>query len=221
MVGCRIDHLVITAASLEAGAAFIKEALGVDPQPGGSHPSMGTHNRLLSLGDSVYLEVISIDPALRAPDRPRWFGLDNLSGSSSPALTTWVARTTDIRSAAAHSSESLGTVTPMHRGDLNWLITIPPDGLVPLDGVAPALIEWPQGVHPATRLDDRGLRLVKFEILHPDPQRVQRLLSSVDMQDIISVAASSDGSASLFATISTPEGVRHLWSGKAVGNRQT
>jgi hypothetical protein len=214
MVDCRIDHLVITAASLEVGAAFIKETLGVDPQPGGSHTSMGTHNRLLALGDSLYLEVISIDPALRAPDRPRWFGLDNLSDSSSPALCTWVARTTDIQSAAAHSSEPLGIVTPMSRGELNWLITLSPDGRVPLDGVAPALIQWPNGVHPAARLDDCGLRLVKFEILHPDPKRVQRLLSSVDMQDAISVAASSDKTSSLIATISTPEGVRYLSSGK-------
>ncbi|MBR9980159.1 MAG: VOC family protein [Desulfatitalea sp.] len=221
MVACRIDHLVITAPSLGVGAAFIKEALGVDPQAGGRHPSMGTHNLLLSLGDALYLEVISIDPSLPAPHRPRWFGMDNLPGSSSPALSTWVARTTNIRSAAARSSESLGIVTPMHRGDLTWLITIPPDGLVPLDGVAPALIEWPAGVHPAARLDDCGLRLVKFEIFHPDPNRVQRLLSSVDAQDVISVAASSDETSSLSATISTPEGVRYLSSGKSVGNRRT
>ncbi|MCJ8499850.1 VOC family protein [Desulfatitalea alkaliphila] len=221
MAGCRIDHLVITAPSLGIGAAFIKEALGVDPQAGGSHPSMGTHNLLLSLGDALYLEVISIDPSLPAPDRPRWFGMDNLSDSSLPALSTWVARTADIRSAAGRSSESLGSVTPMQRGDLNWLITIPPDGLVPLDGVAPALIEWPSGVHPAARLADRGLRLVEFEIFHPDPKRVQRLLSSIDAQGIASVAASSDGTSSLSATISTPEGLRYLSSGKIIVHRQT
>lgn len=221
MVGCRIDHLVITAPSLRVGAAFIKEALGVDPQAGGSHPSMGTHNLLLSLGDALYLEVISIDPSLPAPDRPRWFGMDNLSGSSSSALSTWVARTTNIRSAASRSSEPLGIVTPMHRGDLNWLITIPPDGLVPLDGVAPALIEWQAGAHPAARLDDCGLRLVNFDIFHPDPKRVLRLLSSVDAQDSICVAASSDGTSSLSATISTPEGNRYLSSGKAIVHRQT
>lgn len=221
MVGCRIDHLVITAPSLGVGAAFLKEALGVDPQAGGSHPSMGTHNLLLSLGDALYLEVISIDSSLPAPDRPRWFGMDNLSDRAAPALSTWVARTADIRSAAARSSEPLGSVTPMHRGDLNWLTTIPPDGLVPLDGVAPALIEWPAGVHPAARLDDRGLRLVEFEILHPDPKRIQRLLASVDAQDIVSVAASTDGTSSLSATISTPEGLRYLSSGKVIVNRQT
>jgi hypothetical protein len=210
MPGCRIDHLVIAAASLAEGGAFVKTVLGVDPQPGGRHSSMGTHNLLLSLGDGRYLEVISIDPSLPAPDRPRWFGLDHLSAGSAPAFSTWVARTTDIRSAAARSSEALGIVTPMHRGDLNWLITIPPDGRVPLDGVAPALIEWPPDVHPAARLDDRGLRLVKFEIFHPDPQRVQRLLASLDMQNIVCVAAASNETASLVATIRTPEGVRCL-----------
>ena len=37
---------------------------------------MGTHNRVLGMAGGMYLEVIAIDPDAAAPERPRWFGLD-------------------------------------------------------------------------------------------------------------------------------------------------
>ena len=43
---------------------------------GGSHPGLGTHNALLSLGDESYLEIIAPDPTQPKPDHPRIFGLD-------------------------------------------------------------------------------------------------------------------------------------------------
>ena len=35
-------------------------------ESGGRHPHMGTHNRLLSLGPDLYLEVIAVDPDARS-----------------------------------------------------------------------------------------------------------------------------------------------------------
>src|SRR5690606_1679690 len=72
---------------------------------GGEHPRMATHNRLLRLGDTLYLEVIAPNPAAPAPGRPRWFGLDGLGPQSPPSLATWVVRCTDIRASAAAASE--------------------------------------------------------------------------------------------------------------------
>ena len=151
-----IDHLTVTAFSLEVGAAFVSQVLGVMPQRGGEHPRMGTHNLLLRLGDTLFLEVIAPNPVAQAPARPRWFGLDRLGADSSPSLSTWVARTADIQASAAAASEPLGEIEPMSRGTLNWLITIPADGCVPLSGCAPALIEWHADVHPAAGLHDQG-----------------------------------------------------------------
>ena len=61
------------------GGDYVRSVLGVAPGPGGAHARMGTHNLLLRLGESVFLEVIAPDPAAAPPGRPRWFGLDDVA----------------------------------------------------------------------------------------------------------------------------------------------
>ena len=58
------DHIVFGASSLEAGAAWLEQQLGVPLAPGGEHVKMGTHNRLLRLGELTYLELIAINAAV-------------------------------------------------------------------------------------------------------------------------------------------------------------
>ena len=206
-----LDHITVTAFSLQAGASFVSEALGVSPQVGGEHPRMGTHNLLLRLGDATFLEIIAPDPAAQPPSRPRWFALDSLGPQSPPALSTWVVRTSDIQSAASGASEALGNIEFMSRGATHWLMTIPEDGSVPLDGVAPALIEWRTCVHPAARLEDMGLSLAQLEVVHPSPTRVAALLESLGLDAPVTVRTASPGEpAHLVAHINTPQGRRKL-----------
>ena len=83
-----LDHLVVLAPSLASGVAWAEATLGVTPGPGGEHPLMGTHNRLLRLRTSndqattqqgaAYLEIIAINPAATPTLPPR------LSGSARP-----------------------------------------------------------------------------------------------------------------------------------------
>ena len=205
MSRCRIDHITVTSPSLDKGAEFVRQTLGVEPQPGGEHPRMGTHNLLLRLGDSLYLEVISPNSKVPRPERPRWFGLDSM-----PSLSAWVVRTTDIREAASLCNEPLGTIEPMRRGAFSWLISVPADGSVPLDGVGPALIEWHTGIHPAAALPDFGLSLVRLDLFHSDPARVSRLLFSIDLEGPCSVFPLAEGEVGpyLVALIKTPRGLR-------------
>lgn len=211
MSRCQIDHLAITAPSLEAGAKYLRQTLAVEPQVGGRHPRMGTHNMLVRLGDSLFLEVIAPDPDAPAPGRPRWFGLDRLRHDSLPALSVWVVRTTDIQAAASGCCESLGEIESMNRGALTWQITVPADGSIPLDGVGPALIEWHAQKHPAAALQEQGLSLARLDIYHPEPARITGLLASLDFEGPVSVKPLPRGAlAHLVATIRTPQGLREL-----------
>jgi hypothetical protein len=212
-VGCEIDHIVITAPDLAAGAELVRRSLGVMPQAGGAHARMGTHNLVLKLGESLYLEVIAPNPDAPDPGRPRWFELDELKSDAAPRLATWVARTDDIRSTAAACSEPLGKIEPMSRGALNWLITIPEDGSLPLGGLAPALIEWHTDAHPAARLRDAGCSFVRLEAFHPDAPRVSALVKSISVRGEISVTPLGAGTRPyLVAHIQTAKGLKSISS---------
>jgi hypothetical protein len=172
---------------------------------------MGTHNRLLRLGPSAYLEVIAIDSAAPPPSRPRWFGLDALAPDAEPRLAAWVARTDDLDAAAAASPEPLGAVEPMTRGDLRWRLTVPPDGSLPLGGAGPLLIQWETGPHPAERLPDDGCELVGMTVTHPESERVTRLLAAIGFDGPVAVVAGE--AVKLAAEVRTPAGVRRISGG--------
>ncbi|HUL92794.1 MAG TPA: VOC family protein [Burkholderiales bacterium] len=199
-----IDHLVVTAASLEEGADYVRRELGIEMQAGGEHARMGTHNRLLKLGDKLYLEVIAANPAVPRPDRPRWFQLDEPDSVKAPRLATWVARCDYIHALAP---AALGKIETMTRGSLRWLITVPEDGKLPLQGIAPALIEWRSETHPAQGLKDLGCSLVRLEGSHPRPEEVTAMLRSIGFDGDFPV---SRGEARLAARILTPAGERRL-----------
>jgi hypothetical protein len=203
VIHAAIDHLVVTAPSLDEGVAYIRHELGVDMLPGGAHPLMGTHNLLLSLDDSTYLEVLAVDPTAARPNHPRWFGLDELGDRDAPALAAWVARVDDIHAAVSSSSIALGKVREMSRGRLRWLIAIPQDGR----GATPALIQWLSGPHPASRLAGSGCSLVSlrgwYERANPMPDfEFDRRWSAVP--------AGPGEPSGLEASIRTPGGLRTL-----------
>ncbi|MET3130677.1 hypothetical protein AAKU55_000935 [Oxalobacteraceae bacterium GrIS 1.11] len=208
LVSC-VDHLTITAPSLAEGVDYARRALGVAPLAGGAHPRMGTHNCLLKLGDELFLEVIAIDPAAAAPPRPRWFQLDDTARQ--PGLSTWVVRSNDIHAAAAACDGATGQIEPMTRGALEWLITIPSDGSLPLQGLAPALIKWQGAHHPARALPDAACALLRLDLFHPDPGRLADLLCRIGLRGPVAIFALAAGMpAYLRAHIQTPAGMRQL-----------
>jgi hypothetical protein len=113
-----------------------------------------------------------------------------------------------VRSTVVASSEPLGEVEPMSRGALEWLITIPASGTLPLGGVAPTLIEWRTQGHPAAGLRDTGCSLVRLEAFHPEPPRVSALLKSISFEGPVTV--SHGGRPYLVAHLQTPDGPRKL-----------
>lgn len=205
------DHLVLAAADLDAGAAWLEQHLGVALAAGGRHVRMGTHNRLLGFGENFYLELIAIDPAAPPPGRPRWFGLDSLPVTDRPRLIHWVARSDDILRDTAACSEDLGEILPMERGDYRWRISVPADGHLPGEGLVPTLIQWDVSQHPASRLPDAGCRLMKLEGFHPQPARIRTALDSLGLGSRLDVhSCPAEDPAQLVAYLRTPSGLIEL-----------
>jgi len=149
-----LDHLVVAAAGLEEGALWVEERLGVGLEAGGRHAAFGAHNRLLSLGPDCYLEVIAVDPDAPPPHRPRWFELDTAPMrerlADGPALVHWVVRVDSV--------DEITDPLELSRGDNRWVIGVPPDGRMPLGGLAPSRILW-RTPPPSTLLPDKEIRM--------------------------------------------------------------
>jgi len=156
--------VVVAARTLDEGAAWVQSRLGASLVPGGKHPTMGTHNRLLGLGPRTYLEVMAIDPDAAPPQRPRWFDLDSPAMAAllerGPALIHWAERTGDIEGAVRGDSTGLEIVA-FSRGPYRWRMAIARDGRRPEGGAKPTLIQWDSD-HPAAALPESGVRLERF-----------------------------------------------------------
>ncbi len=200
----RLDHLAVAAESLEAGRAHVEDALGLRLQPGGKHAHFGTHNMLLGLADGLYLEVIAIDPEAPAPGCPRWFDLDRVSGP--PCLHNRICAVNDLEAALIRHPQA-GQPVALSRGDLKWRMAVPQTGILPMDNLFPALIEWHGSAHPATRLTPSGARLSRLIVSHPNAKTLQAVLGP-ELGD--NRVVFETGNAGLCAEIATPHGLRVL-----------
>lgn len=221
----RIDHLVVGADSLAQGEAWCEATLGVTPGPGGQHPLMGTHNRLLRVATvdhpRAYLEVIAADPSMpAAPDgRRRWFDLDAgrvraVLREQGPRLLHWVVEVPDLPAAVdalagldIDRGRILAASRMTPRGLLHWEITVRDDGQRLFDGCLPTLIAWGD-THPAAGMPDSGVSLHKVAVRHPQAGLLRRALAAIGL-DRVDV---SEGSPALCATFFTPRGPVRLAS---------
>jgi hypothetical protein len=221
----RLDHLVVSARTLDEGSQYVADALGVAPSGGGSHPLMRTSNRLLNLWGGVYLEVIAIDPDAPEPAddtaRPRLFALDDPAVAarleSGPYLSHWVARVErpkDLPRWQAQYPERIPPIVPMTRGDFTWGLSVPDDGAFPSwqhagDGIVPTLIQWDTSLHPTERLPESGIALKTLDAVHPQAGLIAAHLDWLGAAHLIKLTA-TDGAPALVAGFDTPGGLRTL-----------
>ena len=208
----KLDHLVIAAHTLDQGTAYVRSCLGVAPSGGGKHVFMGTHNRVLNLGQGRYLEVIAVDPDAPVPAFPRWFALDNPDLQAAlkikPRLIAWVARTRAIDRLALADRQHPLHIRPMQRGRLRWRFAFTADGSLPGDGLIPYLIQWESATHPTETMPDADCRLLTLAGMHPYRERIQRVLAAMGLVDAIALhPTSGQRSPGLAARIATPGGV--------------
>jgi hypothetical protein len=154
-----IDHLVIAVNDPDAVVRKLSRSLGIPAGAGGLHPTWGTRNRLLWLGDT-FIELLGItDPVLA---RDSWLGAPALAAlRTGPALVGWAIATDDLVHDAGllrAGGASLGEVVSGERrrpdgAVVRWRLALPPR--IALD--QPFLIKHESGSAEWTP-DDRARR---------------------------------------------------------------
>ena len=199
-----VDHLVVTRSDLQVGIDELEQRTGVRPSAGGRHQDWGSHNALLSLGESTYLEVIAPDPSSTIPpdSRPAVF-----TRPGPGAINGWVAKCDDIERALATAHEAGFPLGPARHGrreradgsTLHWTLTDP--SARHFDGLLPILIDWGTSPHPGESAA-AGCRLVNLELRHPRAGILSAVLDRLGLP--VKVAPGDD--PAITATIDTPVG---------------
>ena len=205
---------------------WCEDTLGVAPVYGGSHPLMGTHNRLMKIESAAfpraYLEIIAIDPGAkptRGTAKHRWFDLDDAHLQAAlerggPRLVHFVAEVPDVRAsvqALGQARLDRGHVIEASRdtaaGRLSWQITVRDDGQRLFYGALPTLIQWGP-VHPSDSMTDSGVALRSLDLAHPRAADLEAALRTVGLSSV-SIA---NGAPDLHAVLETPRGTVSLHS---------
>ncbi|WP_374300158.1 VOC family protein [Ferrovibrio sp.] len=210
----RLDHLTVIAPTLAEGMAHLRACLDLDLPFGQRHEYMGTHNHLLRLGGSMYLEVVAIDPDGAKPPCPRWFGLDDQASvraawDSGRRLRGWVARSDDIHAALAGRAHIFGRAVSLPWAEPAFEFSLREDGGLPLDGAAPSLIDRRGKPRNMATIPDLGARLDSFALEHPDPAAIAALYESLQIDRPPTIM---QGDIVRYrARIATPGGVKELF----------
>src|SRR5690242_4693498 len=87
----RVDHVILGINDLERGIEELERLTGVRAVFGGAHPGRGTHNALISLGGSQYLEILAPNPK---DESPAWIG--ELKSLTTLTPVGWAAKGEDL-----------------------------------------------------------------------------------------------------------------------------
>jgi len=209
----KLDHITVIAPSLAEGVSHVRTCLDLDVPFGQRHAYMGTHNHLLQLGDTVYLEIVALDPEADGPGRPRWFGLDDQNKVRSDweegrRLRGWVARTDAIEIIIAGHGGIFGEKVPLPAVNPSFDFAIPHDGSLPLDGAAPSIIDRRGKPRSMATMADLGARLRSFTLEHPDPAAVEALYGAMVVDRPPAIVRGPR--LRYRAQIETPAGLREL-----------
>lgn len=196
-----IDHILLGVAELDSATAELAKAFGVTPVYGGKHPR-GTHNALLSLGPTTYLELIALQPGVKGKE----IGIAVLDHLTAPTPIGWAVSGSDLstlraqveRAGFALSAPSPGSRTTPKGNVLRWQsfdLADEPAG-------APFFIAWSPGTpHPAST-SPPGCTLDSFKIASPAAARLRALVSKLTLP--VTVTEAADLSFSL--TLTCPKG---------------
>jgi hypothetical protein len=166
-----LDHILWAAPDLDEGVRLFETLTGVTPVRGGSHPGFGTRNYLAGLGQGLYFEIISPDPAQSLAGNRG----GQIAALPHPGLLAFALRSTDLDSARRAAERSgLACEGPV------YMTRTRPDGVTlawsilylrhaELGEAVPFIIDWGASPHPSTSTPE-GCTLKSFVALRPDPE---------------------------------------------------
>lgn len=207
-----IDHFMYAVADLDAGMRWAAEVFDAAPVYGGAHVGLGTHNALLSLGDT-YLEIIAADPDQTST--PGSLGA-RFASLSEGGLVTWAA-CGDLRS-IARGLEALGiacagptrTERRTAQGELLvWELLFPRGH--GFGGRCPFFIDWMDCAHPSTTTPVGG-RFAGMRITLPEADTLRAALSAVDVGALGGDLEISAGDPAMTVRIECAAGIVELAS---------
>lgn len=210
----KLDHLSVIAPTLAEGVSHVRACLDLDVSFGQRHSYMGTYNHLLQLGDTVYLEIVAVDPDAEAPNRARWFGLDDRTSvkahwDAGRRLRGWVARTDAIDTVLDGRESIFGQKVSLPWTDPSMDFSIPEDGSLPLGGGAPSIIDRRGKPRSMATIADLGARLISFTLDHPDAVAIREFYRTLVLDRPPAIVEGKEPRYS--AQIETPAGTRELF----------
>lgn len=182
-----LDHIVVAHPDLEQAIQEFADLTGCVAQYGGPHPGGGTHNALASLGKSVYIELISPDPAqIGTTNNPQSANLgQRLASLDSGRLLAWAIRSSNLdQLVGEYCGFNARTPFDMSRQQpdgklLNWrLMNLTGHNL---KGFAPFYIDWLKCPHPASTNPVAG-EFGVLEITHPNTNLGELVDNTVGVQ---------------------------------------
>jgi catechol 2,3-dioxygenase-like lactoylglutathione lyase family enzyme len=205
-----LDHILLGAPDLQAGIDFVENRTGVRAAFGGVHPSRGTQNALLALGERHYLEIIAPDPAQPGVKNPL---ASNLHSLAEPRLVGWAAHPGSVtlfaeKLRAAGIKFEGPTPGSRKRPDgrlLQWQTLTLADAD---SGLLPFFIEWGKdSVHPSVDAP-KGCSLLNFAAETPDPEKLAATLKTLNLDLLVKKGEKPR----LHAVISGPKGSLDVYS---------
>jgi hypothetical protein len=144
----RLDHVMYVVRDLDAAARRVRFELGLDSYPGGEHVGVGTHNRIVPLGGSQYVELMAVKDEVTAMRNPVGRRVAEWA-CEGEGLRAWCVATDDAGAVAARLRAEPLTMSRAlpDGGELRWRLVGVDRALA--NPSLPFFIEWSGDEHPA------------------------------------------------------------------------
>jgi len=177
-----LDHIIYSVPNLNEGSLDLTAQLGIEPTPGGKHTHIATENRLFSLGNRQYFEILGPQVGIERLDP----FTSSIAAQEGPDLLTFCLEVDDLEAIA-----KLGDQLGLEVSEITEGSRMTPSGEVlnyralhlyspEFKGLIPFFIDWQGSFHPA-EMAATGAKLVSFSVSHKNAQRLAEIYKALEV----------------------------------------